>query len=176
MDKLLITQDNLKEIRPAADFDEVRIAPFIREVQRVYLRPVLNDALYLEFLERFDDVDPQYDKYRDLLNGKKYQKDDYDILFDGAKFMLSYYTFVLLVTDNPVNFVRFGVVKKVANQSESLTPQEMTLQINSLKSTAMIYQNNLIRYLEDNDSIYPLYNYKKSTQTAVKTSFNFGKL
>ena len=176
MDKLLITQDDLKEVRPAAEFDEVRIEPFIREAQRTNVRPVLNDALYLELIDRFDDPDVQYNKYRDLIQGKRYTKDGYTILFDGLKWMLSYYVLVLLVTDNPLNFVRFGVVKKIVNQSEPLTPQEMTLAINSLKSTALIYQNNLIRFLEDNSDDYPLYNYKKSSQSAVKTSFSFGKL
>ena len=161
-----------------AEFDEDRIEPIILEVQRTIIRPLLSDALYSDVVTNFDNSDSQYNKYRELINGKNYTKNGYTVIFDGLKYCFSYHVLAALVVMNPLNFVRYGIVKKTNPNSEALTETEMQLAINALKTNAKIYQNNLVSFLEDNVATYPLYNYKGSQDSALvnQPSFYLGKL
>jgi hypothetical protein len=178
MDKILITQDDIKAFRPTAELDNDRINPFIREAQVSDLKPVLNAALYLDFLKKFDDNDSSdYAKYQELLLGKEYSVNGITYLFEGVRPMLAYYSLARFVAANPVNITRMGIVTKRNDNSEPADHALIRGVVNELRSAALGYQNEVIKFLCDNASSYPLYNLGGgSSNSAKSTSFNFFKL
>lgn len=177
LDKYLITKEDIKVYRPTAELDDARIKPFIKEAQTLDLKPVLNDALFYDFVLNFDDtLGASYAKYQELLNGKLYTYNGNPIYFDGVKPMLSYMALARFVIDNPINITRMGIVVKTVNQSTPVDPQQIKMLVNELRSTAISYQNQVIQFLENNASTYPLYNSGgASSDMARTTSFNFFK-
>ena len=79
----IITIQDIKEVRPLAQLDPQRVDPYINEAQENDLRPILGDALFYDFITNIDTT-----KYRELLNGKTYTKNNYSIFFPGVKPML----------------------------------------------------------------------------------------
>jgi hypothetical protein len=177
IDKLLITQDDIKIYRPTAELDEARISPFILEAQNIDLNPVLNNALFLDFLDKFDDTEgSDYSKYNELLFGKRWTYNGNTEYFRGVRPMLAYFALSRFVINNPLNVTRFGIVKKVVSQSEVATPQEIKMLVSNLDSCAITYQNDVMRFLCNNTTTYPLYNSGGASEAAARTtSFNFFK-
>lgn len=174
----LITPTQIKSYRPTADLDDGRVTPFIIEAQQNDLRPVLNDALYYDLMTKFTaTADPMYAAYRDLINGKAYDYNGNTVYFSGIKPMLAYYTLARFIVNNPVNITRFGLVQKVNAQSEPIPQATINALVNELRSTAMNYQNELIKFLETKASTYPLYNEGGSSENiGTRNSFNFFRL
>lgn len=177
LDKYLITKDDIKVYRPTAELDDARIKPFILEAQRMDLQPVLNDALYYDFVSKFDSSgDPMYAAYGELLTGKQYTYNTNQIYFDGVKPMMAYYALARFVVYNPINITRMGIVLKTTQQSEPVDPAQIKMLVNELRSSAVSYQNQVIKFLENNTSTYPLYNSGGASSNAARTtSFNFFK-
>lgn len=174
----LITPAQIKAYRPTADLDDARVTPFILEAQQNDLRPVLNDVLYFDLMKKFtDSADAMYVNYQDLINGMDYTYNGYTIHFSGIKPMLAYYALSRFIVNNPVNITRFGVVQKMNAQSEPIPQATINSVVNDLRSTAMNYQNELVKFLETRSTIYPLYNNGgASSNAATKNSFNFFRL
>jgi hypothetical protein len=174
-DKYLITQDDIKRYRPTAELDEARFLPFVLEAQYNDLRPVLNNAFYFDFISKFDvEADVMYTKYKDLLAGKQWTYNSNPEYFNGIRPMLCYFALARFVEMNPFHITRHGITKKIVAQSEQLTEAEIRIMVNSLKSTAISYQNDVIRFLENNPTDYPLYNTGGASENAAhRTSFNF---
>lgn len=175
---LLITQDDIKVYAPAAELDDARINPYIKEAMELDLKPILNDAFYFDFVNKVGSTgDPMYAAYQELLNGKDYVYQDLTINYPGIKPMLSYYALARFVRDNPVHVTRFGVVTKTLQQSEPVDPKVLYGYINEKKSSGLSYQNQVIKFLWNNASTYPLYNTGGGSINApTKTSFKMFKL
>lgn len=173
--KYLITQEDIRRYRPTAELDEARIQPSIIEAQNNDLKPVLNNAFFYDFITKFDDsADAMYAKYQSLLNGKEWTYNANLEQFNGVMPMLCYFALARFVESNPFHVTRFGFTKKVVTQSEQALPEEIRIMTNSLRSTAISYQNDVIRFLENNPSDYPLYNTGGASENAGhRTSFNF---
>ena len=160
-----------------ADLDEKRINPFILEAQNCDLKPVLNPALYLDFIKKMQTpADPDYTKYNELLIGKEYTIDSYTIQFEGVRPMLAYYALARFAANNPLHVTRTGIVSKNISESERAEASTLRAFINELRSAALGYQIEVIKFLDQKISDYPLYNYNRSAGSAVTTSFNFFKL
>jgi hypothetical protein len=177
LDKYLITKDDVLVYRPTADLDSKTFDTYILEAQRLDLKPVLNDALYFDFMSKFDaEGDAMYDEYQNLLNGAEYEYQGNPIQFDGIKPMLCYYALARFVENNPAQIVRFGVVVKTNPNSTPADSRQVQGLANSLRSAAISYQYQVIKYLEENASTFTLYNTGGgSEQSARSTSFNFFK-
>ena len=176
--KYLITATDIKTYRPTAVLDDVRVQPFILVAQRLDLRPVLNDALYYDFLTKFDEEeDDMYAAYQNLLVGDDYTYNAQTIQFDGVKAMLSCFALARFVAANPVNITRMGITVKQSDQSTPADASLIRMTVNELRSAGMEYQNQLVQYLETMASTYPLYNTGGGSENAGrKASFNFFKL
>lgn len=177
-EKYLITKTDILTYRPTAALDDTRIKPFILEAQRLDLRPVLNDALYYDFVLKFDStLDPMYASYQKLLVGDQYTYQALTIDYDGIKPMLCFFALARFVASNPFNITRMGVVVKSSDQSDPVDTTQLRTLVNDLRSVAIGYQNEVIKYLENNTSTFALYNTGgASNQAATRTSFNFFKL
>jgi hypothetical protein len=179
LNKYIISKTDLLTYRPTATLDDARILPFILEAQRLDLRPVLNDALYYAFVNDYDTGTSVMATqiYIDLLNGKTYSYNNQTIQFDGVKPMLCYFTLARFVADNPVNITRMGINVKRNEFSDPADPRLIQMTVNELRSAAVMYQNQVIQYLETLSSSYPLYDTGGGSSNASrKTSFNFFKL
>jgi hypothetical protein len=177
LDKYIISKSDILIYRPTADLDDDRIKPYILEAQRLDLRPVLNDALYYDFVNEFDDSgDDMYANYLLLLNGTTYVYQGNTIQFDGVKPMLAYYALARFVTANQTNITRFGLTVKTTQQSTPADGMAIKTLVNELRSAAIGYQTQVIQYLTEKSSTFTLYPLGgDSTQSARKTSFNFFK-
>lgn len=173
MDRPLITQQEVNQFRPTAKLDDNRVDPYIIEAQVADLKPVLNDALYLEFLTRIfgDTAHADYAKYLELLNGKNWTHNGQSIRFYGVVAMLSYNSLARFAIGNPVHYSRYGIVQKIAPQSEPVDPAVLREEVRNLKSLATTYTNNLILFLQNNRTTYPLYSYNESNDMSGRTAF-----
>jgi hypothetical protein len=178
LDKYLITKDDILIYRPTAELDDDRIKPFILEAQRLDLQPVLNDALYYAFVSDFVVLTGlnATASYEALRSGESYTYNTNTIQFDGVKPMLSLYALARFVEANPANITRYGVVTKTPQQSTPADPAIVRGMVNSLRSAALGYQNQVIQYLETKAATFPLYNLGGASTNATRTtSFNFFK-
>lgn len=176
--KYLISGTDILTYRPTATLDNSRVQPFILESQRLDLRPVLNDALYFDFLTKFDATgDGMYAAYQELLLGTEYTYNAQTVQFDGVKAMLSYFALARFVAANPVNITRMGVTVKTTDQSTPADASLIKMTVAELRSAGIEYQQQVIQFLETNASTYPLYNTGGASEnTGRRTSFNFFKL
>lgn len=174
---LLITQDDIKVFAPTAELDDARINPFILETQENNLKQVLNDAFYYDFMTKvLVTGDPKYAVYQDLLNGKTYTANSQTIDYPGIKPMLAYYSLARFARNNPVHITRFGVVSKTVQQSEQVQTGVLNGYIAEKNSVGLNYQNQVITFLLNNPTIYPLYNTGGGSLTTSRASFKMFKL
>lgn len=173
MDKLLITQTEINQYRPTSKLDDNRVDPYILEAQVAELKPVLNDALYLDLLKYFNDptAGANYTKYQELLKGKDWTYNGQTIRFYGVIPVLVYESLAKFAIGNPVNYSRYGMVTKIAPQSEVVDPAVLREEVRNLKSMATTYKNGLIFFLQNNKTTYPLYNYNESCDMPSRNSF-----
>ena len=171
--RVLITLEDLKQLRPTAELDGLRWEPFCLEAQDQELRPVLGDGLYYDLMNEFQDTgDDMYASYQSLINGVAYTLNGQTVYFDGLKPFIGYLTLARLVQNNPVNITRFGVVTKVVTQSQPVDAQVLRQVVNELKSNAMTYKNQIDTYLLQNQTTFTLYIGSDTSQT---TSFRMFK-
>lgn len=169
--KLLVNFEDLKSIRPLGDMDPIRVEPYILEAQSHDLMPILNDALYYDFIKNFDNEDPTYDKYRDLLNGKEYTYNGNVVEFTGLVEMISFFALARLIPANVNHFTRFGAVKKKQENSDALSADDVQMVVRELRSNAIFHVQYVKQFLIANISQYPLYNSlppKSINKTGVK--------
>lgn len=164
---------DLKDLRPLADFDGSRWEQFAVEAQDQDLRPVLGESLYYDMMTKFfNTLDPMYAEYQKLINGALWVYNGDNVYFDGIKPMLAYYTLARLVQNNQVNITRYGVVTKVNAQSEPADYQTVTRVVNEMRSNAVGYRLQVDDYLLNNQTVYTKY---KGSVVGSATSFKFFK-
>jgi hypothetical protein len=171
--KLLISVSNISEFRPMAkEIPADRITPYIQEAQQFDLKRLLGDPLYLDFLAKFDSsVDPQYTNYQNLLNGVNYTYGNLTLANPGLIGYLSYSTLVRFYNNNQINATRYGLVQKTNDQSQPLDWKAIAVAVAELRSNALAFQEDIIKYLMANASSFPLYAYQDGSalgQTGVK--------
>jgi len=173
-DKLLISVSDIKKYKAIADLHPDRIDPYIREVQVINLRPLLNDALYYDFLNKYDDSgDDMYTNYQKLLNGDTYTYSGQTVEYLGLKPMLVYYTLARFVVNNQVNLTGYGVVYKRSDESDRLDADSIGMLRQQFREIALSYQNDVTQYLTEKSTTFPLYG--TLAQTPTKTGLSFFK-
>lgn len=174
MSVLLINQQDIKIYRPTAELEDARINPYILESQLMDLKPVLNPALFLEFISKFNlESDPLYARYNELLFGKEYTYQGQTIRFEGVRPMLCYYTLARFVANNQAHITANSITVKTNAQSQPADPSIVRTMVNELRSCALNYQNEVVTFLERNPSTYPLYNSGGGSDAGIKkTSLN----
>jgi len=177
MDKYLINREDLKRVRPTAELDEARVQPYIKEAQQYDLRPFLNDALYYDFITKFEDQgDPMYEDYKKLLNGTVYTYNGAPIYFPGIAYMLAYFTLARFVIGDPVHYTRFGIMHKLNEFSTPLSPDEIYAESKMLKSNGVAEQTNVKSFLDNNRTIYTLWGFSGVAHSVQKSALNIGKI
>ncbi len=155
----LITQADIVLHHPmSTGIVQARFDPYILKAQELDLKPVLNDALYYDFLTKFSNTgDPMYALYHTLLNGGAFALNGVTINYPGIKPMLCAFVMARFLPANQNNVTRYGVTQKTTPQSEPVSASSITYLVNNLRAEAMAYQNQVEQYLLQKQTDYPLY-------------------
>jgi hypothetical protein len=146
---------------------------WIREAQRFDIRPILGDAFYQDFVTKFNNTGAsEYSAYQDLLNGVTYTYNSQTIKFEGVKPCLVYYAYARMIKNQQVNVAPHSVVQKLTPQSQPVSASMIKLQVDDALSAAVVYQNEIIQFLDTKSTDYPLWT-ERGSEIVRKTSFNF---
>jgi hypothetical protein len=162
----LITITDIRTYRSVdSKFDATRFAAFLGEVQRLNLRGLLGDALYLDFMKDARTSG----KYADLLNGKEYEVDGETINFYGLKPCLAYWWLAIATREGDLFHSQVGAIQLVNNPQQMFetAKQKESIALNYMQ-TAQQYANDVIKFLNENYTTYPLWG---STSEKSETQF-----
>src|SRR5262245_19626246 len=146
MKKLCFTIDNLKEFRPLpAAMPAARILPYMAEAQQIDLKALLGDALYLDFITKFDDASQgaTYTAYQELIKGKTYIYGGRTVEHPGLIGFLSYSALARFFANNQVNATSFGVVQKEWEGSSSVDANNILHTVTELRSNALAFKADI---------------------------------
>lgn len=135
------------------NFDSNRFAALANEVQRVNLRDLLGQNMYYDF---FDNITAA--KYVSLRDGGSYTFNGSTIQYFGLKPALSYWWLAKAVMGGDLFISDYGAIEFSNNQQQSHESYRMKQQaIMDLNGKAQTYANDIIRYIIEHSSNYPLY-------------------
>jgi len=126
-----------------ANVDEKLVLPEIKTAQDMYILPALGSALYNE-LQTAVDTNTYTNLQTTLL-------DDY--IVDT----LIYFVMSELPQGLSFQFYNKGLLRKTGENQESLSMQDMIDVANRYKARAEFYKQRLIKYLKQNNALYPNY-------------------
>jgi hypothetical protein len=126
-----------------ANVDEKLVLPEIKTAQDMYILPALGSALYNELQTAVDSA--TYTQLQTTL------LDDY--IVDA----LIYFVMSELPQGLSFQFYNKGLLRKTGENQESPSMQDMIDVANRYKARAEFYKQRLIKYLKQNNSLYPNY-------------------
>ena len=180
-EELLLTQDDFKPYRDISEnvnFD--RLSAWILETQKQELRAFLGPELFLLFITDWDPVNKVFvtPRFVDLWNGSditgKYR-------FYGLKPVVVYFAYARFLKNQQTVVTRYGVKHLTRDESTDATPSSVRTRQGEAQSMAISLQNDVENYLNDNQSIYPEYNFKTAAKNQkniyhnVKRRSNWGR-
>lgn len=168
---MLITKTDILNYRDISkSVRDDKINPYIKDAERLDLRPLLGELLYRDLVENATDQ-----KYLDLLdeNNYSYQGDNYS--HGGLKEILSLYAWSRYVMFGSFTDTSFGHVKKKTQDSEPLSYQEKKSIYTQDTQTALTLWGDVERFIIRNSETYPLFN-SGSCGRARNRTFNISKI
>lgn len=148
MDTALITLDTIRNFRKVpANFDEVRLAGFIYDVQISNLRGLIGAELYRDVLANYDP--DETDEWKALVEG------DAAAGFYGLWPFLAYHVLALIAREANTSFTEKGL--QTFSNAETSESRDRALLENEYKTKAGWFGYEIIDYLEANKSTYTSY-------------------
>lgn len=146
------------------------LEPYILQAQRMDLQPILGAAFYYDVIQKtlYPVGSPTTGEYNNLVDGVVYNDGTNDIQYYGLKPLIVYYSYARFIDNNDFRVTKFGNTVKQTDYSQTASSGMTQKHVNSARSAAKFYQTNLIDYLCNNSSSYPLF--KGVTSSAKKTS------
>ena len=144
MEHLITPSEVINSGRPmGGKIDEKRLLSYIAEVEQMYIKPVLGDALLLDLLQHGEDNE----KYILLLSGGTYTDSNGDIYsFLGLKVCIAYYVFAKNVMVGDFQTTRYGVVMKDSDYASHISSKERADCYNDTLEVANCYLQDCVRY------------------------------
>lgn|SRR5574343_1448253 len=146
---ILISETTLKEksiINDNVDYE--MLMPMIEVVQDLYLQKILGTDLFVKLC---NDVDAYVTSSTPIPVNYKKLLDDY--IADYLTWMLSAKSGVVL----KFRFMNKGVMEKSSDNSQPISTDDLTSLSKEYENFAQQYGQNLIKYIENNLSLYPEY-------------------
>lgn len=144
MESTLTTVEQLKALTSISDtMDCELLQPHLLIAQQLYVAPVLGDALYSDILSKFND-NTISGNTETLLNEYIIPAIGFSAWFSAAPF-LAYKT------------QRSGIQALASPDNTPVTPEELSLYIARVENYKDFYCLRLQKYLDDNESLFPLY-------------------
>ena len=127
-------------MRPIAENmnDGKRLAPYIREAENLYLKPVIGAKLY-------KDIEENKTEYSILLDGGPYDNDTKD--FPGLREAMGYLVFNRFARNDQVNVTAFSLVYKVGEFSERVDDRTVVRIVNDAEKIGLEYLHQCIEYM-----------------------------
>ena len=165
----LITNANVRTYRLVdSKFDTTKFSAFVQEVQRKNLRGLLGDALYYSFMND----SRESGIYADLLNGKIYTYNNETIQYYGLIPVLVYWWLAIAAREGDMFQTTIGAIQFTNNQQQSFeTAKEKERIASNYMETAQGYANDVIKFLNENSLIYPLWVPDSETSAINFTTF-----
>jgi hypothetical protein len=170
MATLFISENKLKENSFINEnVDDKLIRATIIQVQDMQIHPILGTGLYNEIKAQIQ-ANTVTNLNRDLLQDYIQPVIIWWVMADGT-IPLTY------------KFMNKSVVKKNSENSQSADLEELITVANNFKNKAEFYTKRLIKYLESNETVYPLYlnpgndvdtlhPYREAYQTGMNLDFD----
>lgn len=154
MENLINITDFVENKFLTQNLDSSDIDPVIREAQDFDLKPVLGAALFQDMMDNLTVA-----KYRTLLDGENYTPTGATspIHFTGLKAVLKYYVYARLLVVDGVKSTNSGFVQKSLENSERIAGTQRTQMIAQARSGAKAYEDEMISYLNNYSTTYPLW-------------------
>ena len=158
-----ITILKLADIQEYSDisdnFDTDRLAKFATRVQETQLRELLGDALYYLLYNDLNSLGvPQNEPYLKLVNGTNYTYDGDTVQYFGLKPYLTFHWLAINTREGDNFATDYGNAMFSNNPQDNLiktTTAKLDKLVSSYVKEATSYRNNIVQYLNDNDTDFP---------------------
>jgi hypothetical protein len=163
----LITAAQLRQqYRPlSAHIDDARLLVYIDEAERLDVKPLLGDALFVDIKEAVSQTPVQersfapgvaFPSYTLLLEGGTYRIGENNVReFAGLKAALAYFAYTRIVENNPLWVTRSGVGEKTDPTARAIAEKRQRLWRNTCRSIARSYAVHCLRYISANADDFP---------------------
>ena len=149
-------------------FNEEKFNSYVTDVQRKNLRNLLGAALYYAFMNdaRASGI------YKTLLDGTTYAYNNETIEYYGIKPYLVYNWLALATREGALHITTHGAVNFTNNpQLHFEASKEKERIASNYQQTAQDYGNDIIKFLNNNNSDYPLWKSDQETNTTEFVTF-----
>jgi len=159
----MLSVDDMKSITSISDnLEETLLNPFIKTAQLLYIEKILGRSLYEDIITSIS------------TGGTIYKT----LLEEHIMPCLAYYSLSDAIPFIAMRFEKKGITKSNSDNSENIVNDEMSVLIKRTETSARLYANRLVSYLNENTNMYPLY--RMSCESNVVGSTNtiftgFGK-
>ena len=137
-----------------ANVDEKLILPEIKTAQDMYILPALGSTLY--------------NKLQSAINGSTLNADETILLNNYIADCLIYYVMSELPMGLSYQFYNKGLLRKSGDNTENPSMQDMIDVANRYRTRAEFYKQRLIKYLRQNNTLYPEYlNFTSGIDTII---------
>lgn len=163
MAEQLVNRADFENVKPLpASVENEALDPVILRVQRGWVRDALGKALYRDV-----HANPASGSNPTLLSGGTYTLNGDTVDFYGLKPAICAYVYALLVKDR-VRLTRSGAKLKQGTESVIASPEETTREYTRLMGLAETYMGDVLEYLRENRSSFPLWDYEHYSRGSVK--------
>ncbi|WDF54663.1 DUF6712 family protein [Mucilaginibacter sp. KACC 22063] len=185
----LINLTTIKQFEDlSANIKPERILGFIKKAQELDLKPLLGRVFYNSIITQLNAEgnvkDDASESIINLINGCNYtDKHQHQINYEGIIPTLVYFTLARFIEGDAVRYSASGPVLKNHESSQALSWADTVKIAQQYRSIANAHANEVEKYLWDNQSLYPLWQFdarnKNSRQpgarisTIDKTRLNF---
>ena len=166
----LVNKYDIQEFRPISkSTSDKKINTFIDDAQILDLKPLMGEKFFFEVLAN-------YNNYYDLLNEKEYQFDGAIIISPGLKKVLVYFSYARYQLFGSQTDTAFGTVEKNfqdGNHIDRINKKEVYKQTQQM---AYQYWEEIERYLNRNQDLYPLWKKDSCIGTKRNSTFRLNKI
>lgn len=154
---LLITNADVQMYRRIdPNIEAGRFNSFSLEIHRVNLRDLLGSALYYDFFLGHPNASGT--PYNKLLNGDTYTTGGETCQYYGLKPVLSYWWLSKYTNEGDLFTSNYGAVDFVNNSQQMYqAAKDRDRLVSEYTQTAAIYANEVVRFLNNNASLFPLW-------------------
>jgi hypothetical protein len=146
------------------NLDEVTINKAIEVAQDQDISPAIGVALLVDLLNTSLSAD-----LTKLYNGCTFTVDSVLYKHSGIKKACAYYASARLMRSNKIHMTQYGVVNKVADESQQVNEKELIAQINTIIEIANNYIKETLYYLESFPLVFTTYANSNAITTAGMT-------
>lgn len=150
-----------------------KLVPYIVDAQQFDLKGLLGNPFYHSLAQDILDS-PSLQLYADLWNGSEWIFQGRTFRHEGLKTVLVHFTYARYVMNSNMEETAFGIVTKKEENSTPVSDKTIQRKIDNARSGAMAYWKDIEYYLNNNYTLFPLWNYyvidrkKRSPVTAVE--------